>query len=268
MRRRSRPTAPPDGPLAPALRRRFPDGLKAPEPERPPAPPPPTWTEAEVMAAAFAALAGGPELDLRGVRIVPARPAARPPARAPVGAKRATPVPEDRSTAAVPEDRSARPPDGPPRMTAPVPEDMCAQPPDAPGSLRAAAAALRGRPWQGPGWRDSPGHGAGPTDAAQRDVLARARHHSVPTLTIRGQRREPAIAAVAAFVGLHRAAGRRYVRVVTGKGLGSAGDPVLKLALDEWCRGPGEPEVSAWAPERDRDGDYGAVVLRLRPRAP
>lgn len=266
MRRRSRPTAPPDGPLAPALRRRFPDGLAAPEPEEPPPPPPPTWTEAEVMAAAFAALAGGNELDLRGVRIVTARPP-RPPATAPAGAAQELPVPEDRRAppasgspraAPVPEDRSE----------AAVPEDRCALPPDAPGSLRAAAAALRGRPWQGPGWRDSPGHGAGPTDAAQRDVLARARHHSVPTLTIRGQRREPAIAAVAAFVGLHRAAGRRYVRVVTGKGLGSAGDPVLKLALDEWCRGPGEPEVSAWAPERDRDGDYGAVVLRLRPRAP
>lgn len=266
MRRRSRPTAPPDGPLAPALRRRFPDGLAAPEPEEPPPPPPPTWTEAEVMAAAFAALAGGAELDLRGVRIVTARPP-RPPATATVGAAQKLPVPED---------RRARPASGSPRATpvpedrseAAVPEDRCALPPDAPGSLRAAAAALRGRPWQGPGWRDSPGHGAGPTDAAQRDVLARARHHSVPTLTIRGQRREPAIAAVAAFVGLHRAAGRRYVRVVTGKGLGSAGDPVLKLALDEWCRGAGEPEVSAWAPERDRDGDYGAVVLRLRPRVP
>jgi hypothetical protein len=134
-------------------------------------------------------------------------------------------------------------------------------------TIAAVAAALRARPWTGQGWRDAPDPRVRAAEAAAaRDLLARARRHSLPTLTIRGERREAALVAIAEYVDLQRAAGRRYVRIVTGKGLGSPGEPVLQLALDEWCRGAGEGAVSAWAPEPDADGAFGAVILRLRPR--
>ncbi|WP_434416476.1 Smr/MutS family protein [Nannocystis pusilla] len=99
-------------------------------------------------------------------------------------------------------------------------------------------------------------------------LVARARRGRLPTLRLRGLRREPAVEALTAFVVRERAAGSRYVRIVTGKGLGSPGDPVLKEALAEWCASvAGEAAVAAWAPELDVRGEYGSVILQLRPRA-
>ena len=65
---------------------------------------------------------------------------------------------------------------------------------------------------------------------------------------------------------LRRAVGDRIVRVITGKGIGSPGEPVLKAAVVAWCAGEGADVVREWAPERERDGCYGALILALRPR--
>ncbi|MDC0667333.1 Smr/MutS family protein, partial [Nannocystis radixulma] len=126
-------------------------------------------------------------------------------------------------------------------------------------------AVLQTRTWAGTGWRDEPGRTHEHTRAAA-ELVARARRGRLPTLRLRGLRREPALEALAAFVARERAARSRYVRIVTGKGLGSPGDPVLKEALAEWCASTaGEAEVTAWAPELDVRGEYGSVILQLRP---
>ncbi|MCB9755430.1 MAG: Smr/MutS family protein [Myxococcales bacterium] len=95
-----------------------------------------------------------------------------------------------------------------------------------------------------------------------------ARHVSrgrpLPELTVRKLRRERALERVAEFVHTHRALGHRYVRVITGKGLSSYAAPVLKPELITWCEHRGRGAVVLWAPERDDDGSFGAVVLRLR----
>lgn len=247
-RRKRRPPAPPTelggAALRQALALRFPGGLpEAPPPPPPPPPPPRVVTESELMAAAFAALASGDAIDFAAIEVRTRRSA---PERAP---PRPSPPPE-------------RPLERPPAPCPPkqVPEDS---PPSAPGLV----AALQGRAWAGAGWRDDPNAPFPDPDAAQRSLLARARRGELPTLKIRGLRREPALAAVASFVALHRAAGRRYVRVVTGKGLGSPGEPVLKEALAAWCASSaGEAHVQAWAPEREAGGEFGAVILQLRPR--
>ncbi|MCY1007470.1 Smr/MutS family protein [Nannocystis pusilla] len=130
-----------------------------------------------------------------------------------------------------------------------------------------SSAVLQGRTWAGSGWRDEPGRTVEHARAAA-ELVARARRGRLPTLRLRGLRREPAVEALAAFAARERMAGTRYVRVVTGKGLGSPGDPVLKEALAEWCASvAGEAEVAAWAPELDVRGEYGSVILQLRPRA-
>jgi DNA-nicking Smr family endonuclease len=99
-------------------------------------------------------------------------------------------------------------------------------------------------------------------------LVARARRGRLPTLRLRGLRREPALEALIAFVARERAARSRYVRIVTGKGLGSPGDPVLKETLASWCASAaGEADVIAWAPEVDVRGEYGSVILQLRPLA-
>ena len=69
-----------------------------------------------------------------------------------------------------------------------------------------------------------------------------------------------------------RARGDRWCRVITGKGVESAGEPVLKRVVLEWCvarppRPSGVAHVRAWAPELDVHGEWGALVLRLRGQA-
>ncbi|MCA9638501.1 MAG: Smr/MutS family protein, partial [Myxococcales bacterium] len=101
----------------------------------------------------------------------------------------------------------------------------------------------------------------------QRHLLAAARRQPrIPALRLRGLRRDAAIDALADFLALRRAVGDRIVRVITGKGIGSPGEPVLKAAVVAWCAGEGADVVREWAPERERDGCYGALILALRPR--
>jgi DNA-nicking Smr family endonuclease len=51
--------------------------------------------------------------------------------------------------------------------------------------------------------------------------------------------------------------------VIPGKGIDSKAEPVLKRAVIEWCRAP-EHGVLGWAPELDRHGEWGAMILELR----
>lgn len=244
MTRRKRPDRqrapePTNAALRDALAARFPAGLPAPPAPPPPAPPPPRpVTEQDLMAAAFAALATGEAIDFAAVRVVARLP--RAPRPAPMDAPKAMPVttcPEEHVTDA--------------REGAPEPSPV--------------VAALRERSWSGAGWRDEPG--AIEARARGRELIARARRGALPTLRLRGLRRDAALEQLATFVARERAAGVRYLRIVTGKGLGSPGEPVLKDALAEWCASAeGERHVDAWAPELDRLGEYGAVIVRLRPR--
>lgn len=203
------------------------------------------------MAAAFAALATGDPLDFAALRVVTRLPPAPGPKRqVPTAAPPPAPARPDMVTKPGP----ATPP--PPAPPARIP------PPD---PQRPAIAALRERAWVGRGWRDDP---SAPFDRAMAsaELVARARRGPLPTLRIRGLRREPALEQVAAFVARERAAGSRYLRIITGKGLGSPGEPVLKEALAEWCAShAGERHVLAWAPEIGADGEFGAIVVQLRP---
>ncbi|MBZ5714457.1 Smr/MutS family protein [Nannocystis pusilla] len=266
----------PEGRLRAPLVALFPEGL----PSRPPPPPPPPpeprlVSEHELMARAFAALAGGAALDFDAIRVVTRLPAASGPKRhvlSDIPATDSSRAPARADAPARTSTRDAAPPDadaGSPAALAHPPASPAvtggADPAgDATGPER-DLAVLQARAWAGTGWRDEPGRTHEHARAAA-ELVARARRGRLPTLRLRGLRREPALAALAAFVARERAARSRYVRVVTGKGLGSPGDPVLKEALAEWCASAaGEAEVAAWAPELDVRGEYGSVILQLRP---
>jgi DNA-nicking Smr family endonuclease len=98
----------------------------------------------------------------------------------------------------------------------------------------------------------------------QRDTLKRSRSQRLPTLNIRHLRRTEALTQVEVFVRTARVDGHRFVRVIHGKGRQSAGEPVLKRAVIEWSDGPGGLVVRRWAPETDRSGGFGCIVLELR----
>lgn len=99
--------------------------------------------------------------------------------------------------------------------------------------------------------------------AAQRELLKRSRRVAIDVLNVRHQHLGPAMAEVEAFVrdAANRAQG--FVRVITGKGRSSPTGPVLKPAVIEWACGPGAQWVRRWAPETDRSGNFGSVVLEL-----
>lgn len=135
--------------------------------------------------------------------------------------------------------------------------------------------ALRTREWTGLAWRtDVELASLTPEQLVHleltpthRDLLRRARKSETEALNVRHYSREDALRQVEAFVIGCAARQLRYVRVIHGKGRQSAEGPVLKPAVIAWCEGPGARWVRAWAPEVDRTGQYGSLVLELyRPR--
>ena len=238
--------------LGPSLRERFPEGLPAPPPPPPPPPPPrPTMTEGEVMAAAFS----DQHFDPSEVEIV-ARVAHPPAARPKVPASEPG---EPEEPEVVPERAAERDP------------ETVAEPVD-PELARAdeALRQIRARAWTGQQWRDAPPpppEERAELRAEERQIIDGAGRCSwVPTLRIRGLSRARALVDLADFVTLHQAAGRPYVRVITGKGVGSRREPVLKHALVSWCAGEGVGLVRGIAPEREATLEFGAFVLALHRR--
>ncbi len=78
------------------------------------------------------------------------------------------------------------------------------------------------------------------------------KHGPMPEVNLRRMSESVALSALETGV-----RGRSYVRVITGKGLASAGEPVLKRALVVWCLS----HQVAWAPELFSDGSFGSFVL-------
>lgn len=77
-------------------------------------------------------------------------------------------------------------------------------------------------------------------------------HGKLPVINLRGMSQSTALHALENGIG-----GRQYLRVITGKGLQSAGEPVLKKALVVWCLSHGV----GWAPELYSDGTFGSFVI-------
>jgi DNA-nicking Smr family endonuclease len=107
------------------------------------------------------------------------------------------------------------------------------------------------------------GHNAPPLRAEQKrlleDARAASREGRLRELNLRLHDRDTALQRIEAQA--HRAVedGLRYLRVITGKGLQSQGEPVLKRALAEWCVAK---EVE-FTPEPLPDGTFGSFLLRL-----
>lgn len=85
-------------------------------------------------------------------------------------------------------------------------------------------------------------------------------------LDLHGQTRAQAADSVAAFLAEATAAGRRCVRIVHGKGLGSPNrEPVLKAMLRKWL--PRRDEVLACCQAPAAQGGSGALLVLLRAKA-
>lgn len=86
-------------------------------------------------------------------------------------------------------------------------------------------------------------------------------------LDLHGMRRDEAREALAEFIRETVKRGLRCIRVIHGKGLGSAGkEPVLKAKVRAWL--VQKAEVIAFCQARERDGGAGAVLVLLQPASP
>jgi len=98
------------------------------------------------------------------------------------------------------------------------------------------------------------------------DVVARLRRgHWVvqDQIDLHGLRVEQAREALSAFIGQALKSGRRCLRVIHGKGLGSVGrEPVLKGKVLKWL--VQRDEVLAFCQARPTDGGAGALIVLLR----
>jgi DNA-nicking Smr family endonuclease len=100
-------------------------------------------------------------------------------------------------------------------------------------------------------------------DRANAERLKRGRHPIEARLDLHGLTQAEAHRALAAFLRNARAADKRCVLVITGRG--SAGGGVLKSAVPRWLDEPGfRPHVLAIATAQPRDGGSGALYVMLR----
>jgi DNA-nicking Smr family endonuclease len=84
---------------------------------------------------------------------------------------------------------------------------------------------------------------------------------------LHGARRDEAREMVAEFLRTSIKRGLRCVRVIHGKGLGSAGgQPILKARVRSWLMQ--KDEVLAFCQAQAKDGGSGALIVLLRPTRP
>lgn len=103
-------------------------------------------------------------------------------------------------------------------------------------------------------------HGIGP-DVVRR--LRRGEWAVKAQIDLHGLRVDEAREALAAFLNRALREERRCVRVIHGKGLGSAGrEPVLKAKVPRWL--VQRQEVLAFCQARPNDGGAGALIVLLR----
>jgi len=102
-------------------------------------------------------------------------------------------------------------------------------------------------------------------DRANAERLKRGLHKIEAQLDLHGMTQAEAHRELAAFITRSRAAGRRCVLIITGRGLGPNGSGILKSAVPRWLE---EPElrchILATASAQPRHGGAGATYLLLR----
>jgi DNA-nicking Smr family endonuclease len=104
-------------------------------------------------------------------------------------------------------------------------------------------------------------------DRATAERLKRGLRPIEARLDLHGMTQADAHRALVAFVADSRAAGRRCVLVITGRGLGTGEPGILRRAVPRWLDEPGlRPQVLAIAAAQPRHGGAGALYLLLRRR--
>lgn len=112
----------------------------------------------------------------------------------------------------------------------------------------------------------------GRASGVDKRTLERLRRGQMPIeaeIDLHGHTQEKAHTALRAFISGQAGAGRRCVRVVTGRGLAREGGGVLKSAVPRWLNEADMREhVLAFSHARRDDGGDGALYVLLRRKRP
>ena len=101
------------------------------------------------------------------------------------------------------------------------------------------------------------------TDRSSAERLKRGRQPIEGRLDLHGLTQDEAHRALAGFIRGSRAAGKRCVLVITGRGV--LGGGVLRAAVPRWFAEPAfRPHLLAIATAKPRDGGAGALYVMLR----
>lgn len=202
--------------------------------------------EGELMATAFEALStGSVNIEWERVQVVQ---------------EKAQPAPLD----AAPH---------PPAPPAPAPQTS-----PAPSQPRLDPAQWQGRSWAGQdffsGQTDqiSSQHPFSRIDANQLDPdqkrlldkIGQLPPDQVQELQLRHLSRSDAMQQMRRQVAQMRLFGQRYLRVITGKGIGSSGAPILRQEVIHWCILQAKRQALQWTPELEKSGEYGAIFVDLQ----
>lgn len=133
---------------------------------------------------------------------------------------------------------------------------------------RGAPSRPPARPSAAPPSPLSHGQAAG-VDRRTLDRLRRGQLAIEAEIDLHGYRQDEAHGALTRFIAGQAGAGRRCVRVVTGRGVARDGGGVLKSAVPGWLNEPPlRDSVLAFAHARPADGGDGALYVLLRRRRP
>lgn len=210
--------------------------------------------EKEIMATAFQALSTG-EVELEWDELQIVQTGERPPP-------------------------DASPPPPPPAPALPSPQGLHAEPPH----KKAPTPALDPSQWQGRGWDKQDLLSASAEHLAAHNPFAKVEHHRLSTLqqallervaklppsqllelNLRHQNRKTALDQLRRAVAQMRRLDQRYLRIITGKGIGSAGAPVLRQEVIHWCSLQANRHALQWTPEAENSREYGAILVDLQP---
>lgn len=168
-------------------------------------------------------------------------------------------------------------PSQPATLPAPTPPPEAASQKKAPPPTSLDPSQWQGRDWGGQDWLSGQhvpidathpfsklrNHQLSPTQLRLLEKVTRLHPAKIQELNLRYQTRNQAMAQLRRTVAQMRRFGQRYLRIITGKGIGSSGAPILRQEVVHWCILQANRQALQWTPEPENNREYGAIFVDL-----
>lgn len=103
-----------------------------------------------------------------------------------------------------------------------------------------------------------------PAQSRLLDKISKLRPSEVQELNLRHLPRKEAMVQLRRKATQMRRLGQRYLRIITGKGIGSSGAPILRREVVHWCILQAKKQALQWTPEPENNREYGSIFIDLQ----